>query len=190
MEPPSVTQASERGRTVAWNDAAEGQRDSNYILSGYRRENADYFKTLTSLTFLHNETCNIYTHLIGALLLPLIAIAITHSLSLPQFSFVSGTDYAMFAIFFWSAECCLLFSTAFHLFGAHSRQVEQFWHRMDLLGIVIVTMGTFIPGIYYIFFCDLSLQRYHWYIVSQSNPQYLLVSSFLRGRPNRRLSQY
>lgn len=161
-----------------WNEAAEWQRDSKYILSGYRREKPDYLELLTSLTFLHNETCNVYTHLIGAMLLPLIATTIMRGLSQSQFSIVSGTDYIMFAIFFWSAECCLLFSTAFHLFGAHSRPVEQFCHRMDLLGIVIVTMGTFIPGIYYIYFCQLSLQKFHWFIVRQ--PQRLLVALALK----------
>ncbi|EJP70988.1 Hemolysin-III protein [Beauveria bassiana ARSEF 2860] len=168
MEPPStpsVTLTAKGGRTLMWYEAAEWQRDNKYILSGYRREKADYLEILTSLTFLHNETCNVYTHLIGALLLPLIAATVMRSLSQPQFSVVSGTDYTMFAIFFWTAECCLLFSTAFHLFGAHSHEAEQFWHRMDLLGIVIVTMGTFIPGIYYIYFCELSLQRLHWSVV-------------------------
>lgn len=168
MELPSATSTAKGGRrTFTYHDVSEWQRDNKYILSGYRREKADYLETLTSLTFLHNETCNVYTHLIGALLLPLIAATVMRSLSQPQFSFVLGTDYLVFSIFFWSAECCLLLSTAFHLLGVHSQQVEQFWHRMDLLGIVIVVMGTFIPGIYYIFFCELSLQRFHWFIVRQ-----------------------
>ncbi|OAA55164.1 mPR-like GPCR protein [Cordyceps fumosorosea ARSEF 2679] len=141
MEPPSTTSTSKRGPTLTWHEAAEWQRDSKYILSGYRREKADYLEILTSLTFLHNETCNVYTHLIGAVLLPLIATTILRGLSQSQFSVVSGTDYTMFGIFFWSAEFCLLFSTAFHLLGAHSREVEHFWHRMDLLGIVIVIIS-------------------------------------------------
>ncbi|KAM0742910.1 hypothetical protein ACQRIT_003087 [Beauveria bassiana] len=165
MESPTST--TEGGRTLTLYEASVWQRDNKYILSGYRRERASYFEMLTSLTFLHNETCNVYTHLIGALLLPLIAATVMRRLSQPHLQFygVSGTDYTMFGIFFWSAEFCLLFSTAFHLFSAHSHEAEQFWHRMDLLGIVIVTMGTFIPGIYYIFFCELSLQIFHWFIV-------------------------
>lgn len=129
---------------------------------------ADYLEILTSLTFLHNETCNVYTHLVGALLLPLIATAFMRVLSEPQFLNVSGTDYVMFGIYFWCAECCLIFSATYHLVGPHSHDVEQFWHRMDLLGIVIVTVGTFIPGIYYIFTCEPGLQKLHWAIVSHS----------------------
>ncbi|KAK8002221.1 phosphatidylglycerol/phosphatidylinositol transfer protein [Apiospora arundinis] len=36
---------------------------------------------------------------------------------------------------------------------------------MDLLGIVIVTVGTFSSGIYYLFFCEAGLQRLHWAII-------------------------
>ncbi|KAM3529386.1 hypothetical protein MY4038_005438 [Beauveria bassiana] len=141
MESPTST--TEGGRIVTLYEASAWQRDNKYILSGYRRERANYLEMLTSLTFVHNETCNVYTHLIGALLLPLIAATVMRGLSQPhlQFHGVSGTDYTMFGIFFWSAEFCLLFSTAFHLFSAHSHEAEQFWHRMDLLGIVIVTMA-------------------------------------------------
>lgn len=153
-------------RTVTWHEVPEWQRDNRYILSGYRPGKADYLDVLTSLTFLHNETCNVYTHLIGALLLPLIATASMKVLSEPRFFGVSGTDYFMFGIYFWCAECCLVFSAIYHLIGTHSREVEEFWHLMDLLGIVIVTVGTFVPGIYYVFTCEPTFQKLHWAIVS------------------------
>lgn len=72
MEVPT-TRPQPEARTVAWDEVSEWQRDNKYILSGYRPEKADYREILTSLTFLHNETCNVYTHLIGVLLLPPIA---------------------------------------------------------------------------------------------------------------------
>ena len=156
-----------KARTVTWHDIPEWQQDNKYILSGYRQQKADYLEILTSLTFLHNETCNVYTHLIGALL-PLIAAACMRVLSEPRFLNVSATDYVMFSIFFWCAEACLIFSATYHLVGLHSREVELFWHRMDLLGIVVVTVGTFIPGVYYIFNCEPGLQKLHRAIVSHA----------------------
>lgn len=164
----SVSTAPPRAeaQTVTWHEVSEWQRDNKYILSGYRPEKADYLEIFTSLTFLHNETCNVYTHLLGALLLPLIATTFIRDFSGPQFLSVSGTDYIMFGIFFGCAEFCLVSSAAYHLLGVHSRDVEQFWHRMDLLGIVVVTVGTFIPGIYYVFACAPGLQKLHWIIVS------------------------
>lgn len=165
----AFTTLSTEARTVTWHQIPEWQRDNKYILSGYRQAKANYLEILASLTFLHNETCNVYTHLVGALLLPLIAVAFMRVLSEPQFLNVSETDYAMFGIYFLCAECCLVLSATFHLLAAHSHDVDQFWHRMDLLGIVIVIVGTFVPGIHYIFSCDPGLQKLHWGIVSPSD---------------------
>lgn len=173
-----------KARIVTWHELSEWQRDNRYILSGYRPEKADYMEILTSLTFLHNETCNVYTHLIGALLLPLIALAVMQILSQPQLLDVSRSDYIIFGIFFCCAECCLIFSATYHLLGSHSHAVEQFWLRMDLLGIVSVTVGTFISGIYYIFICEPGLQKLHWVIVSQSErpPPFLFILPAVRSR--------
>lgn len=60
--------------------------------------------------------------------------------------------------------------TLYHLMQPHSHHAEQFWHGLDLLGIIIVTVGTFSSGIYYyMFFCEASLQELHWAIVSPSD---------------------
>ena len=85
---------------MTWHEVSEWQWDNKYILSGYRPEKADYLEIFISLTFLHNETCNVYIHLIGALLLLLIATAFMRVLSEPQFLNISETDYIMFRIFF------------------------------------------------------------------------------------------
>ncbi|KAM3519003.1 hypothetical protein MY4038_009919 [Beauveria bassiana] len=115
MEPPQPP-TTFTGRTVSWYEILEWQQDNRFILNGYRRETADYRAIMTGLTFLHNETCNVYTHFLGALLLPIIAVIVMCVLHLQlRFSGVSGADYAIFAIFFCCAEVCLLFSAAFHL---------------------------------------------------------------------------
>ena len=154
-----TNESKPRARTVTRLEAAEWQVDNNYILSAYRPEKADYLEILTSLTFLHNETCNVYTHLIGSVLLPFFATVVLRYLVAPQFRDVSSMDYAMFGLYFWCADVCLVLSALFHLMQSHSHNVEQFWHGMDLLGIVIVTVGTFSSGIYYVFFCEASLQK-------------------------------
>jgi predicted membrane channel-forming protein YqfA (hemolysin III family) len=147
---------------------AAGQQAHNQWLSPLRSRLLE--DSLASLEFLHNETCNIYTHLVGALLLPIIADCCMATFSQPRFSGVHGMDYAMFGIFFLSAECCLILSTTYHLIGSYSHSVEQMWLRMDLFGIVIVTTGTFVPSIYYAFPCHPRLQRLYWTIVSHLSP--------------------
>ena len=161
-----TTQSKAKARTVTCKEISEWQWDNKYILSGYRPEKADYWDIFVSLTFVHNETCNIYTHLIGALLLPLVATVTMQYLGEPQFLNVLSMDYTVFSIFFWCAEVCLVLSTFFHLMQAHSHRVEQFWHGLDMLGIIICIVGTFFSGINYIFFCEEPLQYLHWGIVS------------------------
>ncbi|KAJ5461033.1 uncharacterized protein N7458_002585 [Penicillium daleae] len=160
-----ANQPKAKVRTITWQEICEWQFDNKYILSGYRPAIADYLEIFNSLTFLHNEACNVYTHLIGALLLPIVAITSLRYLAEPQFHNLSSMDYAIFGIYFWCAEICLVLSALYHLIQPYSHQVEQFWHGMDLLGIVMVTMGTFCSGIYYLFFCEASLQKLHWAIV-------------------------
>lgn len=125
MEAPKNRLKAE-ARTVKWHEVPEWQIDNKHILSGYRPANADYLGVFTSLTFLHNETCNVYTHLIGALLLPLLTIAFMRVLSDPRFLNVSEADYIMFGLYFVVAEACLLFSATYHLMQDHSQEVEEF----------------------------------------------------------------
>ncbi|KAI1257949.1 hypothetical protein MGN70_000994 [Eutypa lata] len=151
-------------QTVTCQEIAEWQFDNKYILSGYRPAKGSYRQVFMSLTFLHNETCNVYTHLIGALLLPLFATSYVWFLAGPQYLDVTYIDYAMFVIFFCCAEICLILSVFYHLMQSHSHVVELFWHGMDLLGIIIVIVGTFTSGIYYLFFCEPNLRKVHWAI--------------------------
>ncbi|TQV90151.1 hypothetical protein IF1G_11193 [Cordyceps javanica] len=84
-KPSAALLAAKQGLTLTWQEAAKWQR-KKYILSGYQFENSDYLTILTSLTSLHSETCNMYTHLIGALLLPFIATTVMRGLADPQSS--------------------------------------------------------------------------------------------------------
>ena len=160
----NLSTTSKPKRTLTWKEISEWQLDNKYIVSGYRQEKADDLETLISLTFLHNETCNIYTHLIGTILLP--TFIIIFHLSRPQFLNISTMDYTIFGIYFCSAEICLILSTLYHLMLSHSHYIERLWQGMDFLGIIILILGTLVSGVYYVFFYELSLQKLHWTIVS------------------------
>lgn len=168
VKPQKNTALQVGSRLMTWEELPEWRRDNKDITSGYRLSQPDYIEVLAGLTFLHNETCNVYTHLVGASLMPFITAAVFNVLAESHFRDVTKVDYLMFSIFFLSAELCLVFSAVYHLIGTHSPAIEQFWHQADLLGIILATTGTFIPRIYYIFICDSSLQKLHWTIVAAS----------------------
>jgi adiponectin receptor len=69
-------------------------------------------------------------------------------------------------IYFCCAEICLVLDAPYHLMLSHSYPVELLCHGIDQLGIVVFTVGTFSSGIYHVFFCEASLQKLHWAIVS------------------------
>jgi adiponectin receptor len=73
--PPALRTLTDPSRdgaqTLTSDQIPDWQRDNRHIVRGYRPGRAD--NLVSSLTSMHNETCNIYTHLIGALLLPIIA---------------------------------------------------------------------------------------------------------------------
>ncbi|GAB7335560.1 hypothetical protein MBLNU13_g07898t2 [Cladosporium sp. NU13] len=60
--------------TVLWSDLPAWLQDNQHIHSGYRPASNSYRKSFASLTHLHNESVNIYTHLVGAVLAFLAAV--------------------------------------------------------------------------------------------------------------------
>lgn len=69
-------------------------------------------------------------------------------------------------LFFGCAEFCLVLSTAYHLVKFQSQEAERLLRILDLVGILVAIMGTFIPDIYYIFICEENLRNIHCDIVS------------------------
>lgn len=117
-------------RSVSCQRVSKWRLDNEYILTSYREEQATF---LASLTYVHNETWNVYTHLAGAIsLLLLYATVFLRYLAEPQFLDVLSMDYAMFEIYFGCAEIYLILSTVYHLLSAQSHQAERFWHGIDL----------------------------------------------------------
>lgn len=179
---PSFAKAS--SQTITWREISDWQFDNRFILNGYRPA-GDCIEVFRSLKFMHNETCNVYTHLVPALVLPFAVPIFLYGLggrSRPLLLDVTPMDRAMFGVFFCCAEFCLVSSALYHLMRSHSHRVELFWHGIDLLGIVIVTVGTFSSGIYYVFFCEGNLQKLHWSIVSSSKQSCFLFCVVPRTR--------
>eukprot|EP00916_Digyalum_oweni_P011164 GHVL01018539.1.p1 GENE.GHVL01018539.1~~GHVL01018539.1.p1 ORF type:complete len:387 (-),score=16.91 GHVL01018539.1:15-1175(-) len=56
-------------------------------------------------------------------------------------------------IFLFVAFSCLASSTAFHLFNVHSRKWFLVLLRMDYAGITLLIAGSFVPMVYYGFYC-------------------------------------
>jgi adiponectin receptor len=121
--------------TVLWNDLPTWLQDNQHIHSGYRPASNSYRKSLASLTHLHNETVNIYTHLIGAVL-ALLAGVYAYGALRPRYELATQQDVLVFGCFFGGAVGCLGMSAAYHTISNHSEAVARMGNRLDYLGYV------------------------------------------------------
>ncbi|ODQ68599.1 HlyIII-domain-containing protein [Nadsonia fulvescens var. elongata DSM 6958] len=121
----------------------EWQKDNEHILDGYVRETNSYLKTLRSLMYIHNESVNIYSHLVPAILF---AVALAWFAPLePLFtSKPSSTDMIFLRLFPLGAFLCLFLSATFHTLKSHSHVVASFGNSLDYLGITFLIASSMI----------------------------------------------
>jgi len=128
-----------------------------YILKGYRVDHR-WSDAAASLFTLHNETWNVWSHLVLFLFfLWRTVVFLFH----PGYS-ASWLDKLPFIVFLLSVQVCALASVAFHLFSCVSEKASLKLCACDFAGILILIGGSYISGLYYGFFC-MQLMR-HIYI--------------------------
>ena len=149
---------------LSYHEIPEWHQDNDYILHGYRPETNSTYACFASWLYLHNETVNIYTHLLPAVLFLVAEGFIYHYF---QASYPEATigDRLIFAFFLLTAATCLGMSATYHTLMNHSVEVSNLWHRLDFVGIVVLTLGDFVSGIYMVFYCEPTLQRIYWTMV-------------------------
>lgn len=154
----------ESALTVAWHQIQDWQQDNHYIISGYRPASNSYAKSAASIGYLHNESVNIWTHLLGAIAAVLSASGILFAVK-PRFDQATSQDVLVFSCFFAGAFACLGMSATFHTISNHSAAVQKFGNRLDYIGIIFLIWGSFIPSIYYGFAADPKLIQVYWSMV-------------------------
>jgi adiponectin receptor len=155
----------ERALTVLWDELPSWQQDNHYIKSGYRPASASFWRSFASLGYLHNESVNIYSHLLGALGFSITAL-ILYSLVKPRYESADLSDILAFGCFFAGAALCLGMSATYHAISNHSPAVARFGNKLDYVGIVCLITGSFIPSVFYGFYCDPHMQEFYWTMAS------------------------
>lgn len=151
--------------TVLWSDLPPWQRDNHYIHSGYRPASNSFSRSFSSLSYIHNETVNIYTHLLGAVAALLCALYL-HSLIKPRYDKATTEDVIVFGCFFGGAIACLGMSATYHTISNHSPKVNKIGNQLDYVGIVCLIWGSFIPSIFYGFAREPGYIAAYWSMVS------------------------
>jgi adiponectin receptor len=150
--------------TILWHEINTWQQDNHYILSGYRPQSNSYRKSFKSLGYLHNESVNIYTHLLGAIAILISSIVLYQVLG-SRWDTATREDVWVFSCFFLGATACLSMSATFHTISNHSHEVARFGNQLDYAGIVFLIWGSFIPVLYYGFQSEPDLMKRYWAMV-------------------------
>lgn len=147
---------------LRWSELPSWLQDNKYIRASYRPVSNSYFRSFQSLFYLHNESINIHSHLLGAFLFLFVSITVyafeVHS--------VSAADICAFGCFFLGAVISLGISAIFHTISNHSPEVARLGNQLDYIGIVVLIIGSFIPSVYYGFYCHPMLQTLYWGMAS------------------------
>ncbi|CAO3616978.1 unnamed protein product [Cunninghamella blakesleeana] len=127
-------------------------RNNMYIHTGYRflSTPGDCFH---SWLYLHNESGNIYTHLIGFIVF--LGIGIYELFYNSLLSDVPNFDKIIFAIFFVAACKCLMCSTVWHtLSGINDYHTFTRMACLDYVGISTLICASVLLCEYYGFYCN------------------------------------
>jgi adiponectin receptor len=163
-----IEQKIERKLTVLWNELPAWQQDNHYIISGYRPATNSYNKSFASVGYIHNETVNIWSHMIGALLALVGSAAVYRTLG-PRYESATREDVLVFSCYFLGAVACLGMSATYHTISNHSHGVAVWGNKLDYLGIVFLIWGSFIPVLYYGFQREPQLMKTYAAMVSYSS---------------------
>jgi adiponectin receptor len=141
------------------------QRESNkWILHGYRPISGSALASFCSWSYIHNESANIYSHLIPAVFFLLGECYIQEYLT-SRYSEVTSADFIAFSIFMLTAATCLSLSATYHTLMNHSQHMEHLCLRLDMLGVVVFILGDLVLGIYMVFWCEPWSRFIHWSMV-------------------------
>ncbi|KAF5677028.1 PHO87-like protein [Fusarium heterosporum] len=149
---------------LLWDDLPAWRRDNAFILSGYRQSQNSYAHSFRSLFYLHNESVNIWSHLLGAIVF-LASAAYVDRVVRPRYASASSTDVLVFACFFGGAVVCLGMSATFHTLLNHSATVAKWGNKLDYTGIVALIVGSYVPALYYGFFCLPNLMTAYLWVI-------------------------
>ncbi len=158
---------------LAWkiipiNAVPEWLRGNDFIRGAYRPPMFSFRGCFKSMFRMHNETWNIWTHLLGFLFFVILVTGvyifgdyITGLFEDVTISELPWGEQAMLSLFFGGAIMCLLCSTLFHTLSNHSQDVGLMFCRLDYSGIAFLITGSSVPAYYYGFYCTSLAQIIH-----------------------------
>merc|ERR1712106_379674 len=163
---PDAENAENGPKYLSYSALPAWLRDNKYILTGYRQEMGDFSKCFQSAFGLHNETVNIWTHLVGFLVFSILTIIFyVRPFCELCHSNIEGGEKLIFLFFFMGATTCLFMSATYHTVSCHSQPVNRHFKKLDYTGIVCLIVGSFVPFLYYGFYCQPLIRQLYLVVI-------------------------
>lgn len=136
-------------RTLVTSKDVEKHRVYPFIETGYRKK-MKCLDCVKSTLFLHNQSLNIWIHLLGSMLF--ITTAIDHYMEgrMQQ----TYTDVFLSIFFFTSCIFMLLLSAIYHTFEPVNKKIYGITLSCDLIGTAMSIMGSILYGTWVVLRCE------------------------------------
>lgn len=151
---------------VGYETLPEWYQDNEYIQKYYRPVSHSHLVNLKSVLELHNETFNIWSHLV--LVLPMLITALVYlkrglcdlcctwkshknrniAINLRKFP---CQNFMMF-YFYLSILCMSFGSSSFHTQQPHSESIFNLFAKIDYSGVILMINGALVTWVYFTFY--------------------------------------
>ncbi|XP_073815888.1 adiponectin receptor protein-like [Musca autumnalis] len=155
-----------------YNELPRWLQDNEFLLYWHRPPLPSFRVCFKSIFRLHTETGNIWTHLLGFVAFICVAC---YFFSQPSVD-VEFKEKLIFGAFFVGAIICLGFSFTYHTLTCHSIEIGKLFSKLDYCGIALLIMGSFVPWLYYGFYCHNHLKIIYLSIVCVLGCAAIIVS--------------
>ncbi|CAI2373976.1 unnamed protein product [Moneuplotes crassus] len=176
-----------------FHEAPEHNKYLIYIKTGYRIGYTSFKDCFKSIFSIHNETVNIWTHLVGIFMYIFLSYYVCYLMptteELRNFDGSQGAlvryhKYFVEKILGYNVEhlreensevfplilhylggvICMACSTSHHVFMCHSEKVFHFFYKCDSFGILFLALGMNFTMNFYIFYCEQTFYIAYIYI--------------------------
>jgi adiponectin receptor len=144
-----------------------------YIDNDYRI-NYGAWESFKSFFYFHNETMNIWSHLLSFLGLLLAAFMVLDAYSTD----LSNGDRYIFLGYVFGTGMCLLASVVYHGFGCIDRACHDALLNADLFGVTLNISASMLAIVYYGYTCDEALRWQYSCYAAAVVPVGLVISMY------------
>lgn len=132
-----------------------------FILNGYRPEPESPCSLFRTIFSLHNETGNMWTHLLGFGYFVLVFAQLCQEIMLAEGREGLQRDAVWVLALVATTAFCLACSFSYHLCNCAGRSVKECMYRMDLAGIVALIGVSYFTGIALAFHCCPRVRKFY-----------------------------